>query len=301
MSSTSKFLRDLAKKTNTASAARAVLKATHLKSGPGASAIRVRGFRRLSFPPEGTVLRRKTLKRVLRTGAWIPAKSRPGTDHERQIKGYASTDSVALGEAIDFHVALEPAGTFTITVYRLGYYDGASARRVLVLPNAERRPATGADSRRGDGPHRGRMAGRLDPGHPRGLVVGNLCSRPRQGRRLPQLRPLRRPRRRGLRRLPRRPALDELAGLQLVAARRQHRPQRLLRIRHQGSRGKRLRAQSEVLRGRPRLDLQPGASHAGLLRASLFRLRTPGRLRPRAVLHPVGRGHGVRPHLRHRP
>ena len=61
-------------------------------------------------------------------------KSRPGTDHERQIKGYASTDSVAAGEAVDFHVAAEPAGSFTVSVYRLGYYAGASARRVLVSP-----------------------------------------------------------------------------------------------------------------------------------------------------------------------
>jgi len=68
------------------------------------------------------------------------AKSRPGTDHERQIKGYASTDSVALGDAIDFHIAVEPAGSFTVSVYRLGYYAGTSARRVLVSPTLTAAP-----------------------------------------------------------------------------------------------------------------------------------------------------------------
>jgi hypothetical protein len=60
--------------------------------------------------------------------------TRKGTDYDRQIKGYASTESVPLGGTIDFHVALEPAGAFTIAVYRLGYYGGKSARLMTTSP-----------------------------------------------------------------------------------------------------------------------------------------------------------------------
>ncbi|WP_194922197.1 N,N-dimethylformamidase beta subunit family domain-containing protein [Catenulispora rubra] len=134
MSSTSKFLRDLAKKTNTASAARAVLKATHLKSGPGRLGDPRVGLPASVLPAGGNRITAENAKAGSAEWRMGTGKSRPGTDYERQIKGYASSDSVAVGEAIDFHVAVEPAGSFTISVYRLGYYGGASARQVLVSP-----------------------------------------------------------------------------------------------------------------------------------------------------------------------
>ncbi|MFI6821248.1 N,N-dimethylformamidase beta subunit family domain-containing protein [Micromonospora sp. NPDC050187] len=67
---------------------------------------------------------------------WPPADSRrPGVDdRRRQIQGYASATSVAHGEAIDFHVAVDPAGPYKITVVRLGWYGGTGARELLTSP-----------------------------------------------------------------------------------------------------------------------------------------------------------------------
>ena len=60
---------------------------------------------------------------------WYPSSLPPSDVTIGQIEGYASPMSVNLGERIDFHVStLDP--TFTATVYRLGWYDGAGARMV---------------------------------------------------------------------------------------------------------------------------------------------------------------------------
>jgi chitodextrinase len=49
-------------------------------------------------------------------------------DKLRQIKGYASAASVNKGENITFYVSVNPAQTYTIDVYRLGYYQGLGGR-----------------------------------------------------------------------------------------------------------------------------------------------------------------------------
>jgi len=51
-----------------------------------------------------------------------------GTDAVGQIKGYASAVSINKGESITFFVSVNPAQTFTINVYRLGWYGGAGGR-----------------------------------------------------------------------------------------------------------------------------------------------------------------------------
>src|SRR5947199_10540837 len=51
-----------------------------------------------------------------------------GTDAEGQIKGYASVASVNKGENITFHVSVNPAQTYTIDVYRMGWYQGLGGR-----------------------------------------------------------------------------------------------------------------------------------------------------------------------------
>ncbi|MGR6316559.1 hypothetical protein Q2K19_10260 [Micromonospora soli] len=63
---------------------------------------------------------------------WWPDGGAPAADdQQRQIQGYASATSVAPGESIDFHVAVNPAGPFRISIHRLGWYAGAGARTVL--------------------------------------------------------------------------------------------------------------------------------------------------------------------------
>src|SRR6266566_1194262 len=51
-----------------------------------------------------------------------------GTDAVGQIKGYASATSVNKGGNITFFVSTNPAQTYTIDVYRLGWYQGLGGR-----------------------------------------------------------------------------------------------------------------------------------------------------------------------------
>jgi FG-GAP-like repeat/Viral BACON domain/Putative binding domain, N-terminal len=48
-----------------------------------------------------------------------------------EIEGYASATSINRGESIDLYVNTNPASTYTLTVYRLGWYNGDGARRML--------------------------------------------------------------------------------------------------------------------------------------------------------------------------
>ncbi|SCL16564.1 hypothetical protein GA0070624_1049 [Micromonospora rhizosphaerae] len=66
---------------------------------------------------------------------WPPQDARRNADdRHRQIQGYASATSVAPGETIDFHVAVNPAGRYRISVHRLGWYGGAGARTLVTSP-----------------------------------------------------------------------------------------------------------------------------------------------------------------------
>ena len=66
----------------------------------------------------------------LGTNAW-DIQSQNGliaTDSGGQIKGYASANSVNKGENIAFRVSVKPAQTYTIDVYRIGWYGGLGGR-----------------------------------------------------------------------------------------------------------------------------------------------------------------------------
>jgi N,N-dimethylformamidase beta subunit-like protein len=53
----------------------------------------------------------------------------PGADDvNNQIKGYASATSVAQGSSISFYVTVNPAQTFTMDFYRIGWYQGLGGR-----------------------------------------------------------------------------------------------------------------------------------------------------------------------------
>ncbi len=69
---------------------------------------------------------------------WWPKNGPPDADDEhRQIQGYASSTSINLGESLDFHVSVNPTGSYKITIYRLGWYGGAGARRMLTSPDLQ--------------------------------------------------------------------------------------------------------------------------------------------------------------------
>lgn len=62
--------------------------------------------------------------------------SRPKVDASNRcpwIEGYCSRTSVAAGELLTFHVSTNPASSFVVDVYRLGFYGGDGGRLVTTL------------------------------------------------------------------------------------------------------------------------------------------------------------------------
>ncbi|MEU9338103.1 N,N-dimethylformamidase beta subunit family domain-containing protein [Streptomyces sp. NPDC048290] len=64
------------------------------------------------------------------TGATITAAD----DIRRQIKGFASTGAVAPGEAVDFHITVDPPQEFVVDIYRIGHYAGEGAKKITTSP-----------------------------------------------------------------------------------------------------------------------------------------------------------------------
>ncbi|MFJ5018759.1 N,N-dimethylformamidase beta subunit family domain-containing protein [Streptomyces griseoluteus] len=75
-----------------------------------------------------------------RPGARVPAPRSAGPgprsadDVGRQIKGFASTGAVAPGEAIDFHITVDPPQEFSVDIYRIGHYAGHGAAKITTSP-----------------------------------------------------------------------------------------------------------------------------------------------------------------------
>ena len=61
------------------------------------------------------------------TNAWY-IQGNTGSDSVGQISGYMSATSVNKGQPITFYVSVNPAQTYTIDVYRLGWYQGLGGR-----------------------------------------------------------------------------------------------------------------------------------------------------------------------------
>ncbi|MEV0981504.1 N,N-dimethylformamidase beta subunit family domain-containing protein [Streptomyces sp. NPDC049915] len=59
---------------------------------------------------------------------------RSADDVHRQIKGFVSTGAVAPGEAVDFHVTVDPPQEFFVDVYRIGHYGGDGAAKITTSP-----------------------------------------------------------------------------------------------------------------------------------------------------------------------
>jgi hypothetical protein len=70
------------------------------------------------------------------TRDWLLRRTRidPATKYRSPaIEGYCSRTSVRSGETIRFHVSTNPASSFRIDLYRMGYYGGTGARQVHSL------------------------------------------------------------------------------------------------------------------------------------------------------------------------
>jgi len=61
------------------------------------------------------------------TNAWY-IQGNTGSDSVGQISGYMSATSVNKGQPITFYVSVNPSQTYTIDVYRLGWYQGLGGR-----------------------------------------------------------------------------------------------------------------------------------------------------------------------------
>ncbi|MFD9204508.1 N,N-dimethylformamidase beta subunit family domain-containing protein, partial [Streptomyces anthocyanicus] len=59
---------------------------------------------------------------------------RSADDVHRQIKGFASTGAVAPGEAVDFHITVDPPQQFGVDIYRIGHYGGDGASKITTSP-----------------------------------------------------------------------------------------------------------------------------------------------------------------------
>src|SRR5215469_9904512 len=62
------------------------------------------------------------------TTAWQIPYGSAGSDGVGQIKGYASSVSINKGDNITFYVSVNPAQSYTINVFRMGYYQGLGGR-----------------------------------------------------------------------------------------------------------------------------------------------------------------------------
>ncbi|HLB75582.1 MAG TPA: N,N-dimethylformamidase beta subunit family domain-containing protein, partial [Candidatus Dormibacteraeota bacterium] len=76
------------------------------------------------------------------TGAWLIG-SLQADDVNGQIKGYASATSVLQGQPIDLFVTVNPPQTYTIDVFRIGWYGGVGGRQVLHVPGLQGAPQAG--------------------------------------------------------------------------------------------------------------------------------------------------------------
>ena len=63
-----------------------------------------------------------------------PGGPRSADDVHRQIKGFTATGAVAPGEAIDFHVTVDPPQEFAVDIYRIGHYAGDGAAKITTSP-----------------------------------------------------------------------------------------------------------------------------------------------------------------------
>ena len=64
------------------------------------------------------------------TESWQIPWGSAGGDVVGEIKGYASASSVNKGGSINLHISVNPAQTYTIEVYRVGWYQGLGARLI---------------------------------------------------------------------------------------------------------------------------------------------------------------------------
>ncbi len=100
----------------------------------GRAAIPSEESKRSGAGSSSDLIRRENAKEGTRE--WLLTNTRidPGTKYRCPwIEGYCSRASVSPGEEITFHVSTNPASSFRIDLYRMGYYGAAGGRQVAQL------------------------------------------------------------------------------------------------------------------------------------------------------------------------
>ncbi len=78
------------------------------------------------------IIRRENQKPGTRDWMLTNTRIDPATKYRCPwVEGYCSRTSVRAGEEIQFFVSTNPASSFTLDIYRMGYYGGAGGRHVL--------------------------------------------------------------------------------------------------------------------------------------------------------------------------
>jgi hypothetical protein len=84
--------------------------------------------------PASDLIRRENAKPGTRDWMLTNTRIDPKTKYRCPwIEGYCSHTSVRAGEEIRFHVSTNPTSSFTLDLYRMGYYGGAGGRHVASL------------------------------------------------------------------------------------------------------------------------------------------------------------------------
>ncbi|AIR99240.1 N,N-dimethylformamidase beta subunit family domain-containing protein [Streptomyces glaucescens] len=84
--------------------------------------------------PDGEAPARRPGGRVPAPRAGSGGPIRSADDVRLQIKGFTSTGAVAPGEAVDFHITVDPPQQFGVDVYRIGHYAGDGAAKITSSP-----------------------------------------------------------------------------------------------------------------------------------------------------------------------
>ena len=83
----------------------------------------------IAFPPRSAVAAdNPVVTENLQPGTSAWQLSQTADDVNGQIKGYADTTSVLQGGSVNLYVSVNPAQTFSVDVYRIGYYGGLGGR-----------------------------------------------------------------------------------------------------------------------------------------------------------------------------
>ncbi|HXC76943.1 MAG TPA: N,N-dimethylformamidase beta subunit family domain-containing protein, partial [Candidatus Acidoferrum sp.] len=69
------------------------------------------------------------------TTSWLLNGNVTVDEVNQQVEGYASATSVNVGSPITFYVSVNPKQTYTIDIYRFGYYQGLGGRFMMEVAN----------------------------------------------------------------------------------------------------------------------------------------------------------------------